>query len=187
MHDKILSVVGFNNEEWDWIFWYINEFISPLAVEMNISCPNTPGEDKSSLLHAFRSANKLRARQIPVIVKLPPINYRHIINLAFDMGMTRFHCCNTLPTPGGGLSGKPLKPLSLMCIDELIEMSCQANARVDQIIGGGGITSYDDALEYLSHGATHVSVASVLFNPFKWKEIRNIAAMLALRDLKGVR
>ena len=58
-------------------------------------------------------------------------------------GVRTFHCCNTLPVPAGGLSGAPLKPVSLQCIARVQELAGAAAAEL-RIVGGGGIREVQD-------------------------------------------
>lgn len=167
--DKIVSVSARKTVDWLYllaVLWPLR----PLAVELNVSCPNTPGEvDTTDYETVYRHATSLPCE---VIVKVPPVGYEWHIGTALGRGLTGFHCCNTLPTPGGGLSGKPLKPLSLAAVR-------YAAARgAGRLIGGGGVTTLADALDYLNAGATNVAVASVLFNPFLWGRVRRIAKEL---------
>lgn len=74
-----------------------------------------------------------------------------------------FHMCNTMPVKAGGESGKRLKRRSLMLI---------CGVRKDfgddfNIIGGGGIYSFGDVKEYQDAGATHFSLATIWFKPWK--------------------
>ncbi len=58
----------------------------------------------------------------------------------------------------GGYSGKGIKPLSLYRV-------WQVARSIDiPVIGGGGVTSPEDAVEFLLAGARAVSVGTVLFN-----------------------
>jgi dihydroorotate dehydrogenase len=102
------------------------------------------------------------ATGVPVIVKVPPVNYDEMVERAHAAGVRLFHCCNTLPNPGGGMSGKPLKPLSLQCIQELGKRPYFAELA---IIGGGGIYEPDDIDDYARLGVRHVAIATKLFNP----------------------
>ena len=71
------------------------------------------------------------------------------------------------------MSGKPLKLLSLSCVDYVLRLGAK------RVMGGGGITHLSDAQEYLNAGCTHVTVASVLFNPLNWNRVKKMAVLLA--------
>jgi len=99
---------------------------------------------------------------VPVVVKLPPIHYELIVEQARAAGVRAFHCCNTLPIPAGGISGVPLKPLSLRCIRFL-----RATQAGDQLvlIGGGGVYTVADIETYAAAGADHVALGTKTMNP----------------------
>ena len=100
--DKIVSIHGFTAEDWTKLLGQITA-IKPLAVELNISCPNVGEMDWPVNLFADAVATG-----VPVIVKVPPVNYAGIFRQAIEAGVRVFHCCNTLPVPAGGISGQPL-------------------------------------------------------------------------------
>jgi dihydroorotate dehydrogenase len=179
--DKILSIAGFDESDW-WHLFYDAVALRPLAVELNLSCPNCPGEDRTKDYgEVFKSAFEICARKsfIPVIVKLPPVGYRHLAHMALEEGITRFHCCNTLPTGNGGLSGKPLQALSLQAVREVKDMALDRGILLANVIGGGGVTCLDDACKYIQAGATNVAVASVLLAPWRWLTVRKMAQTLS--------
>lgn len=128
-------------------------------IELNVSCPNVIVPEWSSsqvnkICKAFMSHYQW------VSVKLPPVDYLNLFCFAFEAGITHFHCCNSYPTPIGGVSGKPLMPYSLACIKQLKKLAPEIT-----VIGGGGIESTDDIKRYFEAGATHVAIGSALFNP----------------------
>lgn len=128
----------------------------PEFIELNISCPNCGDFDSTDYIMVFARA---AVQPMLMVVKLPPVNYQIPLSLALSQGLKRFNCCNTLPTGNGGLSGKPLKPLSLACVRDV------ASRGTLDIIGTGGIDSISDARDYLNAGATHIGLASMLFWP----------------------
>lgn len=167
--DKIVSIKGFNCNEWINLVLACVE-LKPLAIELNISCPNVND------LHFDRPDQMLRrimqaAGDVRVIVKLPPVGHEKLIEDSIDSGICMFHCCNTLAVPGGGMSGKPLKPLSINVIRFIRD-----NFGTDAfIIGGGGITEVKDAMDYLVAGADSVAIGSMLLNPWSKDRAREIS------------
>jgi dihydroorotate dehydrogenase len=160
---EILSIHGFDSNDWRYV---ITKAISkrPLALELNLSCPNVT---KTSINEAVKAAKYAKENFSEVIAKLSPIRWMDYVTPLMDLGVTKFHLCNTIATPGGGLSGRVLKQYSIWAVDE-VKQKYGSSATV---IGGGGITSIDDVLDYLKVGADHCSVASMLFNPFNWKKL----------------
>lgn len=149
------------------------------ALEMNISCPNV----ESGLEFGIdpRAASEVTAavrRQsgLPLIVKLTP-NVNDIAAIAqavVDAGADALTLINTYPAMkidvgtrrpalgwgSGGLSGPALKPVAI----RLVYMVAKA-VRVP-IIGCGGITTAEDAVEFLMAGASALQVGTATFrNP----------------------
>jgi dihydroorotate dehydrogenase (NAD+) catalytic subunit len=60
----------------------------------------------------------------------------------------------------GGLSGPAIKPIALLKVHQVYEVA--GPARIP-IIGQGGITSAQDAIEFMVAGATAVGVGTALF------------------------
>jgi dihydroorotate dehydrogenase (NAD+) catalytic subunit len=60
----------------------------------------------------------------------------------------------------GGLSGPAIKPIALLKVHQVYEVA--GPLRVP-IIGQGGITTADDAIEFMIAGATAVGVGTALF------------------------
>lgn len=161
--DKIVSIYGWSTHEWEVLVRAMSH-IKPLAVEVNASCPNVDKLPFDSSLYQM-----LNAAKIKTIVKLPPVGYRNIAEMAYLNGVQTFHATNTLPTPKGGLSGKALLPIALDVVRDL-----RLRYSAATIIGGGGITEAEDALKFTDRGANHVAIGSMLFNPFNWKNVSNI-------------
>jgi len=144
------------------------------AVELNISCPNVKqgglqfGTDPDLVYQVVNAVKKNST--LPVIPKLSP-NVTDIVAIARAAqagGADALSMINTLmgmavdvhkrkPLLGnifGGLSGPAIKPVAL-------RMIYQVYREVDlPILGGGGIVSLTDALEFMMVGATAVSVGT---------------------------
>lgn len=177
---RIVSIHGFDTLEWVSLIGMCNRlwvptdehetFDQPEAIELNVSCPNV-ADDPIDYNLVFQAAYTfLKNRFLPVIVKLPPVNYLKIANVASANDLRQFHCCNTLPTPAGGLSGKALKAVSLNVIEHL-KTSCPGSI----IYGGGGVSTRQDIDDYHNAGASFFCVGSALLNPFNHRRIRKLA------------
>lgn len=170
--DKIISIYGFNEPEWIYLADHACIAVNPLAVEFNLSCPNVSHRQTiSDVTRAIKIAQDHGKR---VIAKLPPVRWLDLGVPLFDLGVRYFHLCNTIATPGGGLSGKVLKQYSLWAIDDF---RCKWGDQV-QLIGGGGITSVEDIQEYINAGADHVAIASVLINPLNWHKVKDMVSYI---------
>ena len=160
--DKLVSIHGFTPADWT-VLLEKTAALKPLAIELNMSCPNIGHIGWPDDLFA-----KAVATGVPLVVKIPPINWEPMFEQARAAGITHFHCCNTLPAPnknpnkGGGISGRPLKGVSMQVISQL-------RKRVDfsdlTIIGGGGVYEASDVDDYANLGVRHVAIASKLNNP----------------------
>ncbi len=160
---NIVSIHGFTEADWHTLLDR-TAAIGPLAIELNMSCPNVGCIEWPADLFT-----RAVATGAPIIVKLPPVNYEEMFRQAAVAGVRAFHCCNTLPVPAGGVSGKPLKPVALQCIRDVINhLAPQISPTLApdlQIIGGGGITTPQDIDDYIAAGVKHVAIGTKTFNP----------------------
>jgi dihydroorotate dehydrogenase (NAD+) catalytic subunit len=145
--------------------------------EINVSCPNVREGGLSfgtSCQLTAEITRRLRARTSkPLILKLTP-NVTHIGEFARavqDAGADAVSVINTLigmavdvrtrkpvlSTVTGGLSGPAIKPIALAKVYEA------ARAVKIPILGIGGISNANDALEFLMVGATAVQVGTANF------------------------
>ena len=148
------------------------------AIELNVSCPNVReggivfGTDPKAAAAVVKEA-KAHTKK-PVILKLSP-NVTDIVTMAKaveDAGADMISLINTLlgmeinirtkkPTLGnitGGLSGPCVKPVALRMVYQT------AKAVKVPLIGMGGISSAEDAIEFLLAGASAVAVGTANFN-----------------------
>ena len=172
------------------------------AIELNVSCPNVKeggivfGTDPKAAAAVVKEA-KVHTKK-PVILKLSP-NVTDIVTMAKaveDAGADIISLINTLlgmeinihtqkPTLGnvtGGLSGPCVKPVAL-------RMVYQAAKAVNvPLIGMGGISCAEDAIEFLLAGASAVAVGTANFNDpmVTMKICDGINDYLAQRHLESV-
>ncbi len=155
-------------------------------LEINISCPNVKEGgiafgQKADAAFEITKAVKAAAKQ-PVIMKLSP-NVTDIAEMARAVeagGADVISLINTLTgmkidinrrtfavaNKTGGLSGPAIKPVAVRMVYDV------ANAVSVPVIGMGGITCAEDALEFMMAGATAVSVGTANFhNPTVTMEI----------------
>ena len=168
LSDKIVSVHGFDDAQWGTLIERVRD-LGAMAIELNMSCPNV-GEVGA---HAavFERAMSIWGDGARVIAKLPPVRHQEMARAALAAGVRAFHCCNTLPVPGGGMSGKPLLPLSLRCIEDVLAMDPEGDSDGLVVIGGGGITTPEDIDAYARAGATHVALGTHVMHPkYLWSD-----------------
>lgn len=154
---------------------------SPIdAIEINISCPNIKEGGVQ-----FGNVPEMSARVVaacraqtskPIITKLSPnqTDIAENARLCIEAGTDAFAVINTVmgmaidvekrkPIIGnvqGGLSGPAIKPIALLKTKQVYAVT---RAHGIPIIGQGGITTVNDALEFLIAGASAVGIGTALF------------------------
>lgn len=155
-------------------------------LEINISCPNVKeggiafGQDPKAVEAITREVKK-RAKQ-PVIMKLSPnvtditemaraaeaggADVLSLINTLTGMKIDIHRRTFAVANKTGGMSGPAVKPVAVRMVYQV------ANAVKVPIIGMGGITTADDAMEFILAGATAVSVGTAnFFNPYAARDV----------------
>lgn len=150
------------------------------AVEIPLSCPHTPGfgtmaghsspESTKEITQAIRAKTNL-----PIIIKLSPNvpNIGAVAKAAQDGGASAICAVNTLG-PGmlidvntgkrimgfgvGGVHGSALKPIAVRTVHDIYKF-------VDiPIIGTGGVSTGEDALQMIMAGASVVGIGTAVVN-----------------------
>ncbi len=179
---------------------------SPIdALEINISCPNVKaggvafGNDPDMSARVVEACRAVTHK--PLITKLSP-NQTDIAENArrcIEAGSDAFAVINTLmgmaidvesrtPVIGnnqGGLSGPAIKPVALLKVHQVYQV-CRDHGI--PIIGQGGVTCAEDALEFLIAGASAVGIGTALFyQPLICRDINvGIASYLERHGLSTV-
>jgi dihydroorotate dehydrogenase (NAD+) catalytic subunit len=200
----IANVSGSSVEEYHEVTRKFDD--SPIdAIEINISCPNVKeggvafGNDPAMSARVVEACRK--ATDKPLITKLSP-NQTDIAGNAkgcIEAGSDAFSVINTLmgmavdienrvPVIGnnqGGLSGPAIKPVALLKVHQVYQV-CRDHGI--PIIGQGGITTAEDALEFIIAGASAVGVGTALFyDPLVCKKINDgILDYLQRHDLTSI-
>ena len=149
-----------------------------LAVELNLSCPHAKGlgteiaQDPQAVEEITRAVKS--AVNVPVFSKLSP-NVADIaafaeaakggradavtaINTVTSMAIAADLKMPILDNTFGGLSGPAIKPIGLRCVYEIRQ-------HVDvPIIGVGGISTGQDAIQYLMAGASAVQIGTAILS-----------------------
>ncbi|MCO5385519.1 dihydroorotate dehydrogenase [Desulfosporosinus sp.] len=176
----IANISGFSLEDYVLLARALQKDSGLAALEVNISCPNVKhggmhfGTDPQSAQEVIAAVKA--ETDLPVIAKLSP-NVTDIVGMAravqlggadalslintllgmhIDINQQRPVLANTF----GGLSGPAIRPVA-------VRMVWQVFQAVDlPIIGMGGITTWQDAVEFMLAGATAVSIGTGNFvNP----------------------
>ena len=173
----IVNIVGRTIAEYVAVARMLDDVAGVSALEVNISCPNIAEGGlefgTSPDLAATVTASVRRVTELPVIVKLSP-NVTDITAIAAAVvaaGADALCVINTLRgtaidvqkrgfrlgRQAGGLSGPAIKPVALHMVHRV------AHSVTVPIVGCGGISSADDALEFIMAGATAVQVGTGTF------------------------
>ncbi len=169
-------------------------------IELNISCPNVKSGGmafgiKPDTVEAVTKAAKSALKTTPLIVKLSP-NVESIAENAKAAERGGADCISLINTltgmaidierrkpiianNTGGVSGAGVKPVAVRMVYEA------SQAVKIPVIGMGGITCAEDAIEFLIAGATAVQVGTANFtNPYAMPQI--IEGLNAWCDKHGV-
>ena len=176
------------------------------ALELNLSCPNIENgamfSHSPALAHDAVAAVKAN-NPLPVIAKLSP-NVPDITEIAravVDGGADALTICNTLPAMRidpetrrpvlgnitGGLSGMPLRPVSLALVYQTAQYLNEMGQDIP-IIGVGGIFTAEHAIEYILAGAAAVQIGSAnLVNPAApWQILADLRDYLSRRNIASL-
>jgi len=170
----IVNVCGESEDEYLSVVDFLNQKEGISAYELNISCPNVkkggicPALDPEATFSVVSLVKKKSS--LPIITKLSP-NVTDIEEIALSAqkaGSDGISLVNTFLAMGvdvetrkpklanlfGGLSGPAIKPIAL-------RMVFQVASRVKiPVIGLGGISSGQDALEFMVAGAKAIEVGT---------------------------
>ena len=171
----IVSLVGSIPEDFEIMIKQF-EHCQVTAYELNLSCPHVAkvglevGDDPELVKNIVTSVKN--TTKVPVIAKvgLGTSNYLNTVGAAIDSGIDAITAINTvramaidaetqrpiLSNRYGGLSGTPIKPIALRCVYEI-------SSKYDvPIIGCGGISTWEDAIEFFLAGASALQLGSAI-------------------------
>ncbi|MBF0123418.1 MAG: dihydroorotate dehydrogenase [Candidatus Omnitrophica bacterium] len=175
----IVSISAHSDDDFILMVEKLNAAGGLSAIELNLSCPNL--QKKVLIAQSTEATASVVGRvkaiaKYPVIAKLSP-NVTSIVDIALAaeaagadavsmvntftaMAIDIKKCRSRIGNFTGGLSGPAIRPIA-------VRMVCETAAKVKiPVIGMGGITCANDALEFLIAGATMVAVGTYNFvNP----------------------
>ena len=148
--------------------------MGPSAIELNLSCPHA---EISQISHSPKITSEYiravkDAVELPVFAKLTPnaTDYVAVGKAAQEAGADAIVAINTVrgmkidiqqqrPVLGnraGGLSGPPIFPIAIRCVYDL------HNALSIPIIGVGGVSTWEDAVEMHLAGASAIQIGTAV-------------------------
>ncbi len=177
----VVSIAGGTVAEYQKLAQRLRHEPGIAAIEVNISCPNVESRgqvfacDPLSAGSVVQVVRRHSSPEVPVLAKLSP-DVTDIVAVArsvIEAGADGLSLINTLlgmvidpdtmrPKLGGmtgGLSGPAIRPVAVRAVWQVHA----AYPRVP-VLGMGGITSGQDAFEFLLAGASAVSVGTAVFN-----------------------
>ena len=201
----IVNIAGETVDEYKEVAARLEGIAGISAIEVNISCPNVSSggiEFCTNGMSAAEVTKKVKSvSSLPVIIKLSPnvTDIGEIASAVRDAGADAITLINTVrgmaidinkcqPCLGnnvGGLSGPAMKPIALYMVYRVADI-------VDiPIIGCGGISCAEDALEFLMAGASAVQIGTAnLTSPQATLEVLNGIEQFmrknGARDLKAI-
>jgi dihydroorotate dehydrogenase (NAD+) catalytic subunit len=198
----VINVAGYSTRDYVFVVEALDGTPGVIAFELNVSCPNVNGGmlfgcDPALAADVTRAVKD--ATDKPVIVKLTP-NAADVVAVARaceEAGADALTTINTvlgmrmdiakkrpmLGTGSGGLSGPAIRPIAVHLTYQV------AQAVSIPIIGAGGVTNANDALEFLMAGASAVQVGTATFaDPTApLRVIEGLAAYVRAQGLASIR
>jgi len=171
----IISVYGFSSEDFGEAAKVAAEAGAD-ALELNVSCPHvekTGSEIGQSPQLVAKVVEKVKNTvNKPVFVKLTPnvTDITEIAEAAVKAGADAITAINTvramaidvettrpvLANKVGGLSGPAIKPIAIRCVYEVYR-----KVKIP-VIGCGGVTTWQDAVEFMLAGASAVQIGTAI-------------------------
>ena len=199
----IVNVAGYSVADYVFVVEALDGTPGVVAFELNISCPNVEGgmlfgSDPALAAEVTRAVRD--ATDKPVMVKLTPNAPKDVVAVARaceEAGADGLTAINTilgmridvakrrpiLGTASGGLSGPAIRPIA-------VQMTYQVAQAVSiPVVGAGGVTNANDALEFLMAGASAVQVGTATFaDPTApLSVIEGLAAYVRAQGLASIR
>ncbi len=187
----IVNIAGESIEEFVELATLLEGVQGVAGIEVNVSCPNILAGGAVFGAHAETVADVTaavrRATTLPLIIKLSPnsgdarptalaaalcgADAVSLINTITGMGIDIHKRRPVLANVTGGLSGPAIKPIALRMVYEVAH-ELRSSYPLVPVIGIGGISNANDALEFLMAGASAIQIGTINFtNPRAGVEI----------------
>ncbi len=170
----ILSVYGESVDEFKYLIKFFNDYVN--AFELNLSCPNVKTglefiKDVELVFDIVREVKSITKKPIFVKISATVNDVVDVGKACEEAGADAIVAINSikamkidirlkkpvLSSIFGGLSGEAIKPIALRCVYELKkELSIP-------IIGCGGISCGEDAVEFLLAGASAIQIGTAVY------------------------
>jgi dihydroorotate dehydrogenase (NAD+) catalytic subunit len=170
-----ISLVGSSEKDFAKMIKVLDS-LNIIGYEINLSCPHVSkmgmevGDDPEAVSKIVSTVRKNTKKPISVKVGVGSVDVIELARTAIDAGANIITAINTLRAMSidvetmmpilsnriGGLSGTAIKPIGIRCVYEISK-----NLKVP-VIGCGGISTWQDVVEYMLAGASAVQIGSVL-------------------------
>ena len=198
----MISLVGSSEKEFSKMVKAFDS-LKIIGYEINLSCPHVSkmgmevGDDPEAVNKIVRAVRMNTNKPISVKVGVGSIDVVELARVAIEAGANIITAINTLRAMSidvetmmpilsnliGGLSGNAIKPIGIRCVYE-ISKKLQV-----PVIGCGGVSSWQDVIEYMIAGASAVQIGSILgssgpkiFNHIT-KDLRKYVEKKGLRNI----
>ncbi len=171
----IVSLVGSDPSDFEVMTKKFNKS-RIIGFEINLSCPHVQklgmevGDDPQMVKSIVKAAKSNTTKPVFVKVGIGNTNLIDISQTAINAGADGITAINTiramkisidnfnpiLSNKIGGLSGSSIKPIAIRCVYELSKKFSVP------IIGCGGVSNWEDALEFMIAGATSFQLGTAM-------------------------
>jgi dihydroorotate dehydrogenase (NAD+) catalytic subunit len=171
----LVSLVGSSDKDFPMLVKKFDR-LNIIGYEINLSCPHVAkmgmevGDDPEMVYRIVKATKSYTNKPVFVKVGVGNADVLSVASIAKDAGADGITAINTLramvidietgmpilSNKIGGLSGKPIKPLTIRCVYEITK-------RIEiPVIASGGIFNWKDAVEAMLAGASAVQLGSVI-------------------------
>jgi len=171
----IVSLVGSVEDDFEFMVKQF-ENVKVAGFELNLSCPHVEkvglevGDDPDLVTKIVRRVKSITTSPVIAKVGLGTTNYLDTVRASIEGGADAITAINTIRAMGidvetqrpllshkiGGLSGAAIRPVAVRCVYEI------ASEYEIPVIGCGGVSTWEDAAEFILAGASAVQVGSAI-------------------------